>query len=94
MSDRAELAAWLRLTLTPGIGNAKPGGHCSSPADCPQAIFETSPQALAAIIDPALAERLLRHECQADIEAALDWAAQPGNHLLTLADAAITRKAC
>ena len=53
----------------------------------PQAIFDAGPQALSDISGPALAERLLGHECSADIEAALDWAAQPGNHLLTLADA-------
>jgi DNA processing protein len=87
MSDRGELAAWLRLTLTPGIGGEARRALLKS-CGLPQAIFETSPQALAAIIDPALTDLLLRHECQADIETALDWAAQPGNQLLTLADAA------
>ncbi|MCX8092384.1 MAG: DNA-processing protein DprA [Verrucomicrobiae bacterium] len=38
-------------------------------------------------VDAALVERLRHHDCQADIEAALAWAAQPGNHILTLADA-------
>jgi DNA processing protein len=87
MSDRGELAAWLRLTLTPGIGGEARRALLKA-CGLPQAIFQTSPQALAAIIDPALAERLMRHECQAEVEAALNWAAQPGNHLLTLADAA------
>ncbi len=86
MSDRSELAAWLRLTLTPGIG-AEARRALLKACGLPQAIFAASPQALAAIVDPALAERLLHHECEADIEAALDWAAQPGNRLLTLADA-------
>ena len=86
MSDRGELAAWLRLTLIPGIGGEARRGLLKA-CGLPQAIFEASPQALSAIIDSALAERLLRHECNAEIEAALDWAAQSGNRLLTLADA-------
>ena len=87
MNDRGELAAWLRLTLTPGIGGEARRALLKA-CGLPQAIFETSPQALTAIIDPALAERVSRHECQAEVEAALSWATQPGNHLLTLADAA------
>ncbi len=86
MSDRSEPAAWLRLTLTPGVGGEARRALLKA-CGLPQAIFEASPQTLAAIVEPALAERLLHHECEADIEAALDWAAQPGNRLLTLADA-------
>jgi len=86
MTDRGELASWLRLTLIPGIGGEARRALLKA-CGLPQAIFEAGPQALAAIIDPALAERLLCHECKADIEAALDWSAQPGNRLLTLADA-------
>jgi DNA protecting protein DprA len=86
MNDRGELASWLRLTLTPGIGNAARRALLNN-CGLPQAIFDASLPTLSAIIEPALAERLLRHECRAEIEAALDWAGQPGNHLLTLADA-------
>ena len=86
ITDRGELASWLRLTLTPGLGGEARRTLLKA-CGGPQAIFEASPQALSAIIDPAPAERLLRHECAADIEAALIWAAQPGNYLLTLADA-------
>ena len=85
MADRQELASWLRLTLIPGVGGE--GRRALLKAfGLPQAIFEASPRALSAIIDPALAERLLSHDCGADIDAALDWAAQAGNQLLTLAD--------
>ncbi len=86
MNDRGELASWLRLTLIPGIGNAARRALLNN-CGLPQAIFDSSLPTLSAIIDPTLAERLLRHECRAEIEAALDWAGQPGNHLLTLADA-------
>jgi len=86
MSDRGELSSWLRLTLIPGIGGETRRTLLKA-CGSPQAIFEASPQALSAIIGPAQAELLLHHECNAGIDAALDWAAQPGNQLLTLADA-------
>ena len=86
MTDSNELASWLRLTLIPGVGGEARRALLKA-CGLPQAIFEASPQALSAIIDPALAELLLRHECNAGIDAALNWAAEPGNQLLTLADA-------
>jgi DNA processing protein len=85
--NRDELASWLRLTLIPGVGGEARRSLLKA-FGLPQAIFEASPRALAAVVDPVLGERLLNHECSADIEAALNWVAQPGNHLLTLADAA------
>ena len=85
-TDRLELASWLRLTLIPGVGGEARRALLKA-FGLPQAIFEAGPRALSASIDPTLAERLLSHECTAEIEAALDWAAQPGNRLLTLADA-------
>jgi DNA processing protein len=86
MTDRGELASWLRLTLVPGIGGEARRGLLKA-CGGPRAIFEAGLPALSALIEPALAERLLRHECTAEIEAALDWVARDGNHLLTLADA-------
>ncbi|KAF0164387.1 MAG: DNA processing protein [Rhodocyclaceae bacterium] len=85
-TDRRELASWLRLTLIPGVGGEARRVLLKA-LGLPHTIFEASQRALSAIIDPALAERLLSHECAAEIDAALDWAAQPGNRLLTLADA-------
>ena len=85
-TDRREPASWLRLTLIPGVGGEARRALLKA-FGLPHAIFEASQRALSAIIDPALAERLLSHECAAEIEVALDWAAEPGNRLLTLADA-------
>ena len=85
MTDRRELASWLRLTLVPGVGGEARRALLKT-FGLPQAIFDASQRALSAAVDLALAERLLRHECSADVEAALDWAGQPGNHLLTLVD--------
>jgi DNA processing protein len=85
-TDRHELASWLRLTLVPGVGGEARRLLLKN-FGLPHAIFEAGPRALSAIVGLALAERLLGHECGAGIEAALDWAVQPGNRLLTLADA-------
>jgi DNA processing protein len=81
-----ELAAWLRLTLVPGVGGEARRALLKN-FGLPEAIFAASSGALARVVDSALAELLLRHDCAADIGAALAWAAQPGNRLLTLADA-------
>ncbi len=81
-----ELAAWLRLTLVPGVGGEARRALLEN-FGLPEAVFAASSGALARVVDSALAELLLRHDCAADIEAALAWAAQPGNRLLTLADA-------
>ena len=80
-----ELAAWLRLTLTPGIGNATQRALLKT-FGLPEAIFAASPRALIAAVGEAAADALRRHDPQAEIEAALAWAAQPGQRLLTLAD--------
>jgi len=85
-TERQELASWLRLTLIPGVGGEARRALLKA-FGLPQAIFEASPRALSAVVDAALAERLPSHECAAEIDAALDWAALPGNQLLTLADA-------
>lgn len=85
MASQAELAGWLRLTLIPGIGGE---GQRQLLKACggPEAIFASSAAALRGVAGSGLAERLLAHDCGAEIEAALAWAAQPGNRILTLAD--------
>jgi len=85
MTDERELAAWLRLTLIPGVGGESRRLLLRA-FGLPERIFSAGHSALVGIIGALLAERLLGHDCQADIDAALTWAQQPGNRLLTLAD--------
>ena len=85
-TDSRELASWLRLTLIPGVGGETRRALLKTFGP-PQAIFEAGLRALAQTVEPALAERLLSHDCGAAVDAALEWAAQRGNRLLTLADA-------
>lgn len=81
-----ELAAWLRLTLVPGVGGETRRALLKA-FGLPEAIFAATPGELSRVVDFPTAERLLHHDCAAAIDAALAWAAQPGNRLLTLADA-------
>lgn len=85
MSGDTELAAWLRLSLIPGLG---PAGQRKLLAafGLPTQIFAASPTTLIPHIGETLALRLHRHDAQAAVEQALTWAAAPGNHVITLAD--------
>ena len=86
MAVDASLASWLRLTLVPGVGGETQRILLKA-FGLPEAIFGTGISALSGVIGTGLAERLLKHDVSAAIEAALTWAALPGNHILTLADA-------
>ncbi len=87
----SELAGWLRLTLAPGIGG-EAQRRLLSACGLPDRIFASSPAALAHFISLKQAEQLLSCDAQSEIDAALTWAAEPGNSILTLADAAYPQK--
>jgi DNA processing protein len=86
-----DLVGWLRLTLTPGIG-AETQRALLAACGLPDVIYATAPGVLRGVIGPAQTERLLHPDSAAQaridtaIAATLDWAALPGNHVLTLAD--------
>lgn len=90
MEADAGLAAWLRLTLTPGIGGETQRMLLAA-FGLPETIFASGMGALRGVVGPTQAGRLLHPESgiaiDAEIEAALAWTAEPGNHILTLADA-------
>ena len=79
------LAGWLRLAAIPGLGAAAQRKLLAA-CGLPEQIFAAAPATLAALIGPALAEGLLSHDAGQEVETALAWAGEPGNHLLTLAD--------
>ena len=83
--DKEELAAWVRLTLIPGIGGETQRLLLKT-FGLPNAIFAASRSDLRAVLGAALAERIADHDCAAAIASALDWAAIPGNRIVTLAD--------
>jgi DNA processing protein len=81
----AGLAAWLRLTLTPGIGGESQRRLLAA-CGLPEAIFASSAASLHAVIGQR-ASQLLADPPQAAVERALAWAEEPGHHILTLIDA-------
>jgi DNA processing protein len=91
----SELAAWLRLTLTPGIGGESQRKLLAA-FGLPEQIFTASPAALGQVISLKQAEQLRSYNesenARDAVAAALAWAAEPGNAILTLADAAYPRR--
>ena len=90
MAGASELAAWLRLTLAPGIGG-EAQRRLLAAFGLPDRIFEASSASLSSAIPLKQAERLLAYPTDDHVAAALAWAAEPGNAIVTLADAAYPR---
>ncbi len=85
-----ELAAWLRLTLTPGLGGQAQRTLLQT-FGLPQVIFKAGGSELRAAIGDKLATLLASHDAEADITTALNWASEPGNHLIPLGSTAYPR---
>ncbi|MDP1656206.1 MAG: DNA-processing protein DprA [Hylemonella sp.] len=72
--ERDELANWLRLTLTPGIGNLT-ARKLLAAFGLPEAIFSQSPSALQQVVTPAQADALLTEppELPAQLDTTWHW---------------------
>ena len=87
-----ELAAWLRLALTPGVGNDA-ARRLLAAFGLPQAIFEQRPAAWRQLLTPAQAEALgeLPPQLPEQLQATREWlgGADDGlqRRLVTLGDA-------
>ncbi|PZO09506.1 MAG: DNA-protecting protein DprA [Burkholderiales bacterium] len=83
-----ELAAWLRLLLTPGVGKDT-ARKLLAAFGLPEAVFEQSPSALQTVVGPKTAQALQQVPDTLDtqVEQVLAWlAAVADRHVLTLAD--------
>jgi DNA processing protein len=89
MTEREhELAQWLRLERTPGVG-AETGRRLLAAFGLPENIFAADFAALSRIVSGRIADALLSPvsaETEICIDRTLAWCAQPGNRVLTLAD--------
>jgi DNA processing protein len=85
MPEESDLAAWLRLTLVPGLGGQGVRKLLTA-FGLPSQVLAAPRAALANLIGEALADRLRAAPPAPEVRAALDWAAQPGNAIVTLAD--------
>lgn len=91
--EREELAAWLRLCLTPGVGNLN-ARKLLTTFGLPQAVFEQPAVALRQVVSTAMASALqtVPPELQAQLQRTLDWLEEGAAHgggqrlLLTLGD--------
>ncbi|WP_195829543.1 DNA-processing protein DprA, partial [Bordetella pertussis] len=87
---RAELSAWLRLSQEPGVGPAAAYALLAA-LGMPEQIYAQGSATLARHVPQDVARQLrapLSDEAAALIEQTLQWAEQPGHHILTLADPA------
>lgn len=85
-----ELAQWIRLERTPGVG-LETARKLLAAFGLPANIFSASRTELQTVVSDRHARALLAPpsaETQALIERTLEWAREPGNHVLTLADTA------
>lgn len=88
--ERDELGAWLRLLLTPGVGNAT-ARQLLAALGGPHQVFEQPPAVLASLVGPRLADALLTPPPEWASQLSTTWTwlqADPARHVLSLADAA------
>ena len=90
MTATEDLAGWLRLMQTPGVG-ALTARHLLSAFGPPQQILQSSHAALVRVVSATVASALLTEpdsETRDLIARTLEWAAQPGHACLALDDPA------
>jgi DNA processing protein len=88
--DRDELAAWLQLLETSGVGRQS-ARRLLAAFGSPQAVLSATVSARAGVVDKAIAAKLLQppETLSALVERTAAWlAAEPGRRILTLADPA------
>ncbi len=86
--QRQELAAWVRLLLTPGVGK-ETARRLLAAFGLPEAIFAQPLDALQTVVGSKTADALLQspEDIDASIERLEVWLAEsPDRHVLTLAD--------
>ena len=86
--DEEELAAWIRLQMTPGIGILT-AHKILSAYGLPQNIFTTPYEEIQRIVSPKIAELLFAPPDPAiagQIEKTREWLEDPANLVLTLSD--------
>ncbi|NJN39997.1 MAG: DNA-protecting protein DprA [Gammaproteobacteria bacterium] len=86
MERDSDLAAWIRLTLVPGLGGQGLRKLLATHG-LPQHVLAAGRRALAAQVGEDLADRILEIPDRVLLERTFEWAAQPGCSIVSLADA-------
>ena len=85
MQHDAELAAWIKLSLVPGLGGQSLRRLLAA-FGLPQQVLAAGRTALARTVSAEIAARIFADLDSAAVDAALEWSAAEGNGVLTLAD--------
>ncbi|HTQ74816.1 MAG TPA: DNA-processing protein DprA [Burkholderiales bacterium] len=91
MNDSGDLAAWIELSLVPGLGGGRFRSLLSVFGLPTNVLRATRPQ-LCRVVPEQLAESILGHKRGAEVDKALRWAEKPGHAVLTLADGAYPKQ--
>lgn len=86
MAHDADLAAWIKLSLAPGLGGQSLRKLLGT-FGLPQQVLAAGRGALVRIVSAEIADRILSGLDSAAVDAALEWAAVEDHAILTLADA-------
>jgi len=86
MHASEDLASWIDLSLIPGLGPRACRALLAT-FGLPGKVRAASLAQLTRVVPEAIAAGIVSDERAEHVAAALDWAAQPGNSVLTLADA-------
>src|SRR5580765_3939442 len=90
MTQDPGLASWLQLTLTPGLGASAIRAMLRQ-FGLPHLVLARKASELSAHAAPSVLEGLHSETVRRSVAAALAWLEQPGNALVTLADATYPR---
>ena len=85
MRHDAELAAWIKLSLVPGLGGQSLRRLLAA-FGLPQQVLAAGRAALERIVSAELASRILSEIDSPAVNATLEWAAVDGHGVITLAD--------
>lgn len=91
MNDSGDLAAWIELSLVPGLGGSRFRSLLSA-FGLPAHVLSATRSQLCSVVPETLAASILERNRGPEIEKAVRWAGKPGHAVLTLADAAYPKQ--
>jgi DNA processing protein len=91
MNDSGDLAAWIELSLVPGLGGSRFRSLLSA-FGLPAHVLSATRSQLCSVVPETLAASILERNHGPEIERAVRWAGEPGHAVLTLADAAYPKQ--
>src|SRR5689334_25079938 len=91
MDDSGDLAAWIELSLVPGLGSSRYRALLSA-FGLPASVLGATRAQLSRVVPETLAARIGERGRGSEIEKALRWAQGRAHAIITLADAAYPKQ--